>query len=121
MTKRTCNIIRACKGRLYSDINGELNRVKAYMSEACDYPIEDYTDEQMEQIVLEAMCDYVDTCDKPSYFLRLVSNAGLGRNLTFTEKACIAFALVNVKDDNGYINGFTAEMFEFDQEKEVNK
>lgn len=111
MTQRTCNIIRACKGSLYPDVNGELNRVKAYMSEECDCPIEDYTESIMEQIIMEAMYDYIDTCDRPSYLLRLVYSAGVSRNLTFVEKVCIAFCLVQVRDDNGYINGFTEDFF----------
>ena len=112
MTKRTCNIIRACKGNLYPEIKGKVDRVRTYMSKECMCPLSTYTTAVTESIVVEAMCDYIDTCDKPSTFLRQVRDTkeALIRDLTLTERICIAFSLVQVKNGDGeYINGFDAE------------
>lgn len=111
MTQRTCNIIRACKGSIFPEIENNIDRIKAYMSAECDYPVEDYTDEQIEQIVIDAMYDYIDTCDRPSSFLRTAANC-FGTDLTLTERICIAFSLVQVKNEKGYVNGFSADLYE---------
>ena len=114
MTKRTCNIIRACKGNLYPKITNKIDRVRAYMSEECICPLDVYTDALMEFIMVEAMYDYIDSCDKPSIFLRQMreTKEALIRDLTLTERICIAFSLVQVRDDNGdYVNGFDEDLF----------
>lgn len=111
MTQRTCNIIRACKGTLYPEIENRIDRVKAYMSEECDCPIEHYTDNIIESIIINAVYDYIDTCDRPSTFLRLINDC-IERDLNMVEKICIAFTLVQVKRSDGeYINGFKEEFF----------
>lgn len=110
MTQRTCNIIRACKGSLYSEIDNRIERVKAYMSEECLCEKECYTDEIMESIMIEAVYDYIDTCDRPSSFLRQIREC-VAKNISLTQKICIAFTLVQVRRDGEYINGFKEEFF----------
>lgn len=113
MTQRTCNIIRACKGTLYPEIENKIDRVRTYMSEECDCPVEAYTDKATENIVVYAMYDYIDTCDKPSTFLRLMKDANcVAEDLTLTERICTAFSLVKVRNERGYVNGFIADFFE---------
>lgn len=111
MTQRTCNIIRACKGSLYPEIESRIERVKTYMSEECLYKKEWYTDKEMESIMIDAVYDYIDTCDKPSGFLRLIRDC-IAKDLSIVEKICIAFTLVKVKSGDKYINGFKEEYFE---------
>ena len=110
MEQRTCNIIRACKGSLYTEIDDRIKRVKTYLSKECGCPEEHYTEEIMESIMVDAMYDYIDTCNKPSTFLRMIRNC-IEKELSLTEKICIAFTLVQVKNDDKYINGFKEEFF----------
>lgn len=113
MTQRTCNIIRACKGSIYSEIADPIDRVKAYMSDECDYPAEQYTTGDIQGILTDAVYDYIDTCDRPSYFLRLMIETRAYENKVPTriQRICRAFILVQVKNDTGYINGFKEEFF----------
>ena len=116
MTQRTCNIIMACKSRKSGEECEFIDKVKQYMSKECDCPIEHYTQGIMDDIMFEAMCDYIDTCDRPSVFLRNLRQ--LNRwfdNKCVAERIAIAFDLVHIrhKDNNGefkYINGFTADL-----------
>ena len=110
MTQRTCNIIRACKGSLYPEIESRIERVKAYMSKECLCEKEWYTDEEMENIMVDAVYDYIDTCDRPSTFLRLMRDC-IAKDVNLTQRICIAFTLVKVKNDDKYINGFKEEFF----------
>ena len=111
MTRRTFNIICACKGTLYPEIESKVDRIRAYMSEECDCPIEEYTDAETEQIVVNAMYDYIDTCDRPSTFLRQIRECVV-KDLTLTEKICIAFSITRVRNSEGkFINGFKEEFF----------
>ena len=110
MTQRTCNIIRACKGSIHSEIDDRLERVKIYMSEECSCPKECYTDGELESILMDAVYDYIDTCDRPSTFLRLV-NECIAKDISRIQRICIAFTLVKVKNADKYINGFKEEFF----------
>lgn len=111
MTQRTFNIIRACK-HPRDNMERLVDSVKQYMSEECDCPLEHYTDNRMNGIMFEAMCDYIDTCDKPSVFLRQIENIYDKEKYNYAELIAIAFQLVQVKDnERQYINGFTADMW----------
>lgn len=115
MEKRTFDIIMACKGQ-FSRIDCDINRnpaelspyecVIAYMSQECDRPESAYTKYETEKIMFDAMCDYLDTCDKPSYFMRMLMDIAGKEIYNRSEQIAIAFQLTQVKDDNGYINGF---------------
>lgn len=110
MTQRTCNIILACKGSLYPEIDSRIERVKAYMSDVCACPKEWYTDKEVESIMVNAVYDYIDTCDKPSTFLRLMYDC-IAKDVSLTQRICIAFTLVKVKNDDEYVNGFKEVFF----------
>ena len=104
MTERTYNIIMACKRNdKYSNV---VDAAKEYMSLECDYPMNYYSEMQMCSIMFEAMCDYLDTCDKPSTFIRLMGNVFDKEYISFGEQIARAFQLVRVKKDDNYINGF---------------
>jgi hypothetical protein len=111
MTERTCNIIRACKGTLCWGIEDRLERIKTYLSAECDCDKEDYTDADIESIMINAAYDYIDTCDKPSSFLRLMYEC-IAKPVNLADRIAIAFTLVQVKRDDEYINGFKKEFFE---------
>lgn len=60
--------------------------------------------------MLEALFDYVDTCDKPSIILRRIADIPT-ESFSIAEKIAIAFVLEDVSDGiNKYMNGFTKEM-----------
>ena len=109
MTERTYNIIRACKGAIYPEIESKIDRIRTYMSNECNCPIEEYTAAVTENIIVDAMYDYIDSCDKPSLFLRQMRDCVI-KDLTLTERICVAFSLAQVRDKNGrHVNGFKEE------------
>ena len=116
MTKETCNIIRACKGSLhktYEELNyisNVLERIKIYLSQEYQNDIQLYTDEQMEKIMYQAMGDYLDTCDKPSEFIHLLTLNNTA--MSMAEKIAEAFKWVRVRKEYSYVNGFKQEFFD---------
>ena len=110
MTLRTCNIIRACKGDLYPEIDDRIERVIAYLSDECYCDKEYYTDSTLESILMKAVYDYIDTCDKPSEFIRIMKD-GISKDTSLSKRICIAFTLDKVKNNDGYVNGFKEEYF----------
>ena len=105
MTERTFNIIMACKHRSENTAN-VVDGVKAYMSDECDCPIHHYSECKVSEIMLTAMYDYIDTCDKPSTFLRTLNDVYGKDRLSLGEQIARAFALVRVRNDHGFVNGF---------------
>ena len=106
MTNRTFNIIMACKQWNKNDI---VENVKVYMSKECDVPITEYTQCQISDIMMEAMYDYIDSCDKPSSFLREIeyNRNYYGITVSIGEIIAMSFKNTMVLDRNGnYINGF---------------
>jgi hypothetical protein len=87
-----------------------MDRIKAYMADECGCLVTDYTDDVMESIIRNAVYDYIDTCDKPSTFLRL-ANECIEKNLNITERFCVAFTLVQVRNNGKYVNGFKEDFF----------
>lgn len=102
MTERTYEIIMACKQLESGDC---MDAVKASMSEQarndpfCNQNI-------MSMIMIEAMYDYLDTCDRPSVFLRDLADIYQSEYLSIGERIGRAFMLVRVKRGDQYVNGF---------------
>lgn len=106
MTERTFNIIIACKHRP-ENTSTITDSVRAYMSEECNCPIHDYGEREINNIMKTAMYDYIDTCDKPSVFLRSIDGVIGGEDMSIGERIAIAFSLVRVCDGaKHYVNGF---------------
>lgn len=106
MTERTFNIIIACKHRP-ENTSTITDSVRAYMSEECDCPIHYYGEREINNIMKTAMYDYIDTCDKPSVFLRSFDGIIGGEGMSIGERIAIAFSLVRVCDGaKHYVNGF---------------
>ena len=104
MTERTYNIIMACKAKEYCNIS---DAVKEYMAKECASSVDDYHETALAGIMQEVMYDYIDTCDKPSSFLRDLNNIINGELLSVGERIARAFVLVRVKNRDGqYVNGF---------------
>ena len=121
MEKRTAEIIMICKGNHdYGEDLSYKQAISAFLSDHCLCPIDYYTEAMINNIILQAAFDYVDSFKehRPSSFLRYVKETyDLHHNplvenikrIDIYEAICIAFEMAQVKDENGYINGFTEE------------
>lgn len=124
MEQRTCNIIMACKRHeLFPEADTLLDCVKMYMGKECAYNWKDYTEEKIFSILFEALKDYIDGADKPSFVLWQLNEYGKwiepdSYTDLVCQKICSLFQMVKVKENNTYINGFTEETLET-AEKEV--
>ncbi len=120
MDQRTLNIINICKGntkyyRIYEDMD-VIESIKQYMADECAYKVEWYTEKDMFDIMYDAMLDYLDHCDKPSYFMRQLGDVMRGRLDSITRDIAIALTLVQVRDNNNYVNGFDDRIRKLDKE-----
>lgn len=121
MDQRTLNIINILKGntkyyRLYEDMDA-IESIKQYMADECAYKVEWYTEKDMFDIIYDAMLDYLDHCDKPSYFMRQLGDVMRGRLDSITRDIAIALTLVQVRDNNNYVNGFDDRIHALDKEE----
>lgn len=104
MTEKTYNIIMACKRCEYYDLTDE---VKSYLSEYSKTPIAYFNQNKMNRIMVDAMYDYIDTCDRPSAFLMLLSEIHGCHTISVGERIARAFKLTSVRNRDGqYVNGF---------------
>lgn len=121
MDQRTCNIIMCCKGNtlIFLPEDNPLKgypqahqNIAAYMSRECACPIEDYTGSLLENILQEALFDYMNTADRPGADLRnLFTNHGVTEP-TMSQRIIVLFQLVQVRETKGghLMNGFTDEL-----------
>lgn len=122
MEQRTLNIINIVKGntkyyRIYDNMD-VIEAIKQYMADECAYKAEWYTDKDMLDIMYDAMRDYLDHCDKPSFFMWKLKEVLMGDSENLPLRIAIALSLVQVKDDNGnYINGFDDRLHKLDKEE----
>jgi hypothetical protein len=121
MEQRTLNIINILKGNtkyygIYDDVDA-IEAIKQYMADECAYRAEWYTERDMLNILYNAMLDYLDHCDKPSYFMRRLSDVMRGRFDTITQDIAIALTLVQVQGVSGYVNGFDDRIHALDKEE----
>lgn len=111
MEQRTCNIIMCCKGNCKIDNDTTLlGSVVSYMSQECGCKKEIYDDCLVERIMREALFDYFKCADNPSFELRIILHEYPTQNPSLSERIAILFRLAQVKDNNGYVNGFTEEL-----------
>ena len=83
-----------------------MDAAKEYMAWECNCPFASYSERDMSKIMFTAMCDYIDSCDKPSSFIRAMDDIFFKEYLSLGEQIARAFQLVRVKKDDHYINGF---------------
>ena len=122
MEQRTLNIINIVKGntkyyRIYDNMD-VIEAIKQYMADECAYKAEWYTDKDMLDIMYDAMRDYLDHCDKPSFFMWELKEVLMRDSENLPLRIAIALSLVQVRDDNGnYINGFDDRLHKLDKEE----
>ena len=106
-----------CKG--HHNFGDDLTLKQAvvhYMSKTCACPAEYYTDRLLRNIVWEALMDFMNTCTCPCGFLYDLKEAlywcdgSLRDGVDDITAILIAFQLCQVRDSNGYVNGFSAEL-----------
>jgi hypothetical protein len=121
MDQRTLNIINIVKGNtkyLACDGNTDMiEAIKQYMADECAYKAEWYTDRDMLDILYTAMLDYLDHCDKPSFFMRQLHNVLMKNHEDLPLRIAIALSLVQVQDVSGYVNGFDDRLHKLDKEE----
>ena len=123
MNERTANIIWVCKGHHNYDCNTLKEAVAHYMSEECGCPIEVYTDRVLLSIVWEAFMDFMSVCTNPRYFLYTLKDAKYWcdysprEGVDDVQAILIALQLCRVRDDEGYVNGFSDELIQYLEEK----
>ena len=111
MEQRTCNIIMCCKGHCkISECVFPLEAVVAYMSKECDCPKETYNERTVEWIMRDALFDYFKSVDNPSFELRQLLYEYPTINPSLSERIATMFQLTRVRDDKGYVNGFSDEL-----------
>ena len=121
MEQRTLNIINIVKGNtkyLSNDGNTDMiEAIKQYMADECAYKTEWYTDKDILDIMYDAMRDYLDHCDKPSFFMWELKEVLMRNTENLPLRIAIALSLQQVRDDNGnYINGFDDRLHRLDKE-----
>lgn len=112
MTQRTCNIIMCCKGNdYYGYLADSIYSIKKYLPHECDCPISAYTSGILENILFNALIDYINGVKNPGFVLWSLREDGKFKN-SLSEKIVTMFSLVQVRegDDLHYINGFTEEL-----------
>lgn len=104
MKQSTYNIIMACKRCEYYDFT---QGIKEYLSQHTNTPIQYYSQGEMNKIMISAMYDYIDTCDRPSSFLHTLREVHDAHTLSIGERIARAFYLVRVcEKDGNFVNGF---------------
>lgn len=115
MEQRTLNIINICKGNTKYNICGQsvYDAIRNYMAEECMVRPDYYTEQSISLILWEAMRDYLDACDKPSYFMWCLKEVMDKHNWDMYHAIAVVFsAYTQVKNNSGnYINGFDDRVF----------
>ena len=121
MEQRTLNIINILKGNTkyltYDGNTDMIEAIKQYMADECAYKAEWYTKKDMFDILYTAMLDYLDHCDKPSYFMRRLGDVMRGRMDNIVLDIAVTLSLTQVQDVNGYVNGFDDRLHKLDKEE----
>ncbi len=120
MEQRTLDIIRICKGNTkYSNNDLIYNGIRRYMAEECMVEPDYYTDEDIGNILWDAMEDYLDHCNKPSHFMWCLRDVMRIHNWDIYHAIAVVFGpYTRVKDDNGnYVNGFDDRIHRLDREE----
>ena len=70
MEQRTLNVINICKGNTkYNSSRLVYDAIRRYMAEECMVSESYYSDDDISLVLWDAMKDYIDHCDKPSFFM----------------------------------------------------
>ena len=118
MEQRTLDIIHICKGNTKYGRNNEVyNGIRQYLADECMMYPDYYTDMDVSLTLWGAMSDYLDYCNKPSFFMWCLKDVMCRNKCDIYHAIPIVFgAYTQVRDDNGYINGFDHRLHRLDKE-----
>ena len=113
MTQRTANIIGLCKGqsRRYNSVSIR-RAIAMYLGNELTVDIDCFYDSQIEDVIMTAFYDFIDTADSPSTFLKSIFNNPANMALSIPSRIIVAFGSLQIKDNGEYINGFTKELID---------
>ena len=117
MTDQTISIIMLAKKsyKMYPE-SRSVDRIIHYLSDRNICEKEHFRDFHYEltRYIRNIMYDYIDSCDKPSDFLKSLENIKRLNYGNISELECIlqAFRLTEVISNMKYINGFNKEIIE---------
>lgn len=121
MEQRTLNIINICKGNTKYNKEGGFvyDAIRNYIADECMFPPECFEDDDINDILWEAMEDYLDHCRKPSGFLEDIRTVMRIHDWDIYHAIAVVLGLyVRVKDNNGnYVNGFDDRLHRLDKEE----
>ena len=117
MEQRTLNIIYVCKGhtKYWDGASKYYDAIRNYMADECAYKPEWYTDRQISNILDEALKDYIDHCNKPSFVLWYLKDIMDRWDYDIYHAIPIVFADTQVYDNGDYINGFDDRLHKLDE------
>ena len=121
MEQRTLNIIYITKHhtKYWDGAYNCLDAIRNYIADECALEVEWLTDSDMLDIMYDAMKDYLDYCDKPSFFMWQLKDVLIRDSDNLPLRIAVALSLVRVKDDNGnYVNGFDDRLHKLDREND---
>lgn len=107
MNKRTLRIINICKcNTRYNVGKSQQEAIISYLSEVHKMPIEFYTETELTRILKEVFYDFLDSCDKPSYYLKEIDRFII--HASYNGAIIDVLALIDVYDtgEDKWINGF---------------
>ena len=120
MEQRTLDIIKICKGNTKYNNNGSIyNAIRNYMADECMEEPDFYTDADIDVVLWEAMKDYLDHCDKPSFFMWCLKDVMNRHDWDIYHAIAVVFGpYTQVKNDNGnYVNGFDDRIYKLNKEE----
>jgi hypothetical protein len=103
-----------CKGNdKFGYLADSIYSIKKYLSHECDCSISVYTSGILENILFNALIDYINGVKNPGFVLWSLREDGKFKN-SLSEKIVTMFSFVQVRegDDLHCINGFTEELLE---------
>ncbi len=120
MEQRTLNIINICKGNTkYNEPGRVYNAISDYLADECMMAPNYYSEDEISLELWEALKDYIDHCDKPSFVLWCLKDVMDRHNWDMYHAIAVVFsAYTQVKDNNGnYVNGFDDRIHALDKEE----
>lgn len=118
MEKKTKEMIKFLK-KNYNSYDSLREAAIAYMSDYSGVDKDFYTDDVIERNIFEIFCDFIDSVDKPSTYIREMRKADIihalfGRTFNAYDLMLDSMFMVQVMDNGKYINGFKKEDWEED-------
>ncbi len=120
MEQRTLDIIHICKGNTkYNKRDRVYEAIRDYMAEESMVDACYYSEYDVNLELYNAMRDYLNHCDKPSFFMWNLQNVMHKYNWDMYHAIAVVFsAHTQVKDNNGnYVNGFDDRLHKLDREE----